>query len=123
VVDPIGDGVEVSLKLGSLQASELPGLFFHLVEEVAGLQKTPHFLESVWYRLRYSRFFPGREVNMLILTVKENEKVLVGDEVKIMVMEIRGKQIRLGFEAPPGIIILREKLIQSENEDKENMSS
>jgi sRNA-binding carbon storage regulator CsrA len=32
---------------------------------------------------------------MLVLTVKEQEKVLVGDEVKIMVLEIRGKQIRL----------------------------
>ena len=50
---------------------------------------------------------------MLVLTVKEKEKVLVGDEVKIMVLEIRGKQIRLGIEAPPDVVILREKLVNS----------
>jgi carbon storage regulator len=50
---------------------------------------------------------------MLVVTVKEHEKVLVGDEVKIMVLEIRGKQIRLGIEAPPDVVILREKLINS----------
>jgi carbon storage regulator len=50
---------------------------------------------------------------MLVLSVKAQEKVLVGDEVKIMVLEIRGKQIRLGIEAPPEVVILREKLINS----------
>jgi carbon storage regulator len=50
---------------------------------------------------------------MLVLSVKEQEKVLIGDEVKIMVLEIRGNQIRLGIEAPPDVVILREKLVQS----------
>jgi carbon storage regulator len=50
---------------------------------------------------------------MLVLSVKAQEKVLVGDEVKIMVLEIRGKQIRLGIEAPSDVVILREKLVQS----------
>ena len=58
---------------------------------------------------------------MLVLTVKENEKVLVGDEVKIMVLEIHGKQIRLGFEAPSEVVILREKLAQSKDDEKENI--
>jgi carbon storage regulator len=61
-------------------------------------------------------------VDMLVLTVKENEKVLVGDEVKITVAEIRGKQIRLGIEAPPGVVILREKLVKSKN-DLENIET
>lgn len=54
---------------------------------------------------------------MLVLTVKEQEKVLVGDEVKIMVLEIRGKQIHIGIEAPPGVVILREKLTKSKDND------
>jgi carbon storage regulator len=62
-------------------------------------------------------------VDMLVLTVKENEKVLVGDEVKITVAEIRGKQIRLGIEAPPGVVILREKLVKSKNNDLENIET
>ena len=47
---------------------------------------------------------------MLILTLKEDEKNLIGDEIAVKVVEIRGKQIRLGIEAPAGLLVLREKL-------------
>jgi carbon storage regulator len=49
---------------------------------------------------------------MLILTLKEDEKVLIGDKITVMVVEIRGKQIRLGVEAPAGVLVLREKLAE-----------
>jgi carbon storage regulator len=51
---------------------------------------------------------------MLILTLKENEKILIGDNVIVEVVEIRGKQIRLGIEAPEDVLILREKLAKKE---------
>ena len=47
---------------------------------------------------------------MLILTLKENEKILIGDKITVMVVEIRGNQIRLGIEAPADLLVLREKL-------------
>jgi carbon storage regulator len=47
---------------------------------------------------------------MLVLTFKENEKVLIGNDISVMVVEIRGNQIRLGIEAPAGLLVLREKL-------------
>ena len=47
---------------------------------------------------------------MLILTVKKDEKVLIGDNINIMVVEVRGKQIRWGIEAPDDLLVLREKL-------------
>ena len=47
---------------------------------------------------------------MLILTLKEGEKILIGDKITAMVVEIRGKQIRLGIEAPVYLLVLREKL-------------
>ena len=40
---------------------------------------------------------------MLVLTFKENEKVLIGNDISVMVVEIRGNQIRLGIEAPAGL--------------------
>ena len=46
---------------------------------------------------------------MLILTLKEDEKILIGDKITVMV-EIRGNQIRLGIEAPDVLLVLREKL-------------
>ena len=47
---------------------------------------------------------------MLVLTLKEDEKILIGDKITVKVVEIRGKQIRLGIEAPAGLLVLREKL-------------
>ena len=55
---------------------------------------------------------------MLILTRKTGEGLFIGDDIRIMVLEIRGKQIRLGIEAPPAVVVLREEIyrrIQEEN--------
>jgi carbon storage regulator len=51
-----------------------------------------------------------RRATMLSVTLKENEKVLIGNDISVMVVEIRGNQIRLGIEAPAGLLVLREKL-------------
>ena len=47
---------------------------------------------------------------MLILNLKEDDKILIGDKITVMLVEIRGNQIRLGIEAPAGLLVLREKL-------------
>ena len=49
---------------------------------------------------------------MLILTRKIGESILVGDNIRLVVLEIRGRQIRLGIEAPPEIVVLREEIAQ-----------
>jgi carbon storage regulator len=49
--------------------------------------------------------------NMLVITRKENEAILVGENIRIIVVKIRGKQVRLGIEAPPDLLILREEEI------------
>ena len=46
---------------------------------------------------------------MLILTRKIDEAVIVGDHIKVTVIQIHGKQVRLGIEAPPELLILREE--------------
>lgn len=47
---------------------------------------------------------------MLILTLKKDEKFLIGDKITVMVVGVRGNQIRLGIEAPVDLLVLREKL-------------
>jgi flagellar assembly factor FliW len=49
---------------------------------------------------------------VLILTRKIGESILVGDNIRLVVLEIRGRQIRLGIEAPPDILVLREEIAQ-----------
>ena len=55
---------------------------------------------------------------MLILTRKSGESITIGDDVKVTVVEIKGKQVRIGIEAPRSYIIHREEVyisIQEEN--------
>jgi carbon storage regulator len=46
---------------------------------------------------------------VLILTRKVNEAIVIGDHIKVKIIQIRGKQIRFGIEAPPELLILREE--------------
>ena len=55
---------------------------------------------------------------MLILTRKLGECITIGDDIKIQVIEIKGKQVRLGINAPSKYTIHREEVylrIQEEN--------
>jgi len=55
---------------------------------------------------------------MLVLTRKSGEAITIGNTIKITVVEIKGKQVRIGVEAPPETSIHREevyKRIQEEN--------
>ncbi len=55
---------------------------------------------------------------MLILTRKVEEKICIGDDIEIKVLEIRNNQVKLGITAPPGISILRNEIyvrIQEQN--------
>jgi carbon storage regulator len=47
---------------------------------------------------------------MLVLTRKRGERVLIGEEVEITVLEIRGNRVHLGFRGPAEVPIHREEL-------------
>jgi len=51
--------------------------------------------------------------NMLVLTRKPGEAVRIGMNLVITIKEIRGKQVRLGIEAPPSIPVYREEIYES----------
>ena len=55
---------------------------------------------------------------MLILTRKSGESITIGDDVKITVVDVKGKQVRIGIDAPRSYMIHREEVylsIQEEN--------
>ena len=59
---------------------------------------------------------------MLILTRRVGETLMVGDEVSITVLGVKGNQVRLGVNAPKTIAVHREEIyarIQQEKEEKE----
>jgi carbon storage regulator len=49
---------------------------------------------------------------MLTLTRKAGEKIRIGDDIEIVIREIRGRQVRIGIVAPSGLAVLREELYE-----------
>lgn len=49
---------------------------------------------------------------MLILSRKEGESIIIGETIKVHIIEIRGRQVRLGIEAPEETPVYREEIYQ-----------
>ena len=49
---------------------------------------------------------------MLILTRRVGEKVMVGDDVKLIILGVKGNQVRVGIEAPKNIAVHREEIYE-----------
>ena len=55
---------------------------------------------------------------MLVLTRQKNESIMIGDNVELTIVEIRGDKVRLGISAPRDIPVFRKEIfdtIQAEN--------
>ena len=55
---------------------------------------------------------------MLILSRKVDEKVVIGDDIIISIVEIRGDQVRIGIDAPKKVKVFRQEVydaIRAEN--------
>lgn len=49
---------------------------------------------------------------MLILTRRIGEKIVLGEDVIISIVGVKGSQIRIGTEAPPEVPVYREEIYQ-----------
>ena len=52
---------------------------------------------------------------MLVLSRKNSEEVLVGDDIRLRILSIRGNTVRIGIEAPRSVSIKRGELVASEH--------
>jgi carbon storage regulator len=56
---------------------------------------------------------------MLVLSRQRDETIMIGDEIELTVVDIRGDKVRLGIKAPPRIAVHRKEVydaIRRENE-------
>jgi carbon storage regulator len=58
---------------------------------------------------------------MLVLSRKRNESIVIGDKIKITIVEMRGDKVRIGIEAPEDVSVHRQEVcdaIQRDNQGK-----
>ena len=56
---------------------------------------------------------------MLVLTRKTNEEILIGDNIKLTLVRVRGNSVRIGIEAPKDVRIVRGELQAFGEQDNE----
>ncbi|MEE3259312.1 MAG: carbon storage regulator CsrA [Candidatus Latescibacterota bacterium] len=56
---------------------------------------------------------------MLVLTRKAGESIVIGSEIRVTILELQGRQVRLGIEAPSEISIHRGEVYERIREENE----
>tara|TARA_R110002074_G_scaffold228259_2_gene400022 strand:- start:231584 stop:231769 length:186 start_codon:yes stop_codon:yes gene_type:complete len=57
---------------------------------------------------------------MLILTRKVGESLIIGDDVSIIVLGVKGNQVRIGVDAPQSISVHREEIYNKIQDEKKS---
>jgi carbon storage regulator len=63
--------------------------------------------------------YVNKEIVMLILTRRVGETLMVGDDVTITVLGVRGNQVRIGVNAPRRVAVHREEIYQRIRKEEE----
>jgi carbon storage regulator len=83
-----------------------------------GVNRYPVFF--VKYKRKTSR---QKELKMLVLSRQKDESIMIGDDVEITIVDVRGDKVRLGIAAPKDIPVHRKEVyeaIQREKSEQKN---
>lgn len=56
---------------------------------------------------------------MLVLSRKQAERIRLGDSITVTVVRVAGDKVRLGIEAPPDVLVLRDELDEERSASEE----
>ena len=56
---------------------------------------------------------------MLVLSRQRDQSIVIGDDIKITIVDIRGDKVRLGIEAPKEIPVHREEVYEAIRREKD----
>lgn len=54
---------------------------------------------------------------MLILTRKQGESITIGDNIKVTILDVKGKYVRVGVQAPRDLAVHRQEISPAEKEN------
>tara|TARA_B100000767_G_C19649521_1_gene486084 strand:+ start:680 stop:865 length:186 start_codon:yes stop_codon:yes gene_type:complete len=57
---------------------------------------------------------------MLILTRRAGEALMIGEDVSITVLGVKGNQVRIGIDAPKDVAVHREEIFDRIQDDQES---
>ncbi len=60
---------------------------------------------------------------MLVLSRQKDESVLIGDDIEVIVVDIRGDKVRLGFSAPKSISVHRKEVYDAIRREQREAAS
>ena len=60
---------------------------------------------------------------MLVLTRKPDQSIMVGTEIEITVLEVRGEQVRLGIRAPRNVTVHRKEVFEQIRLENQNATA
>ncbi len=79
-------------------------------------------LESNIRNIYDSKTSRQKDLEMLVLSRQRDESIMIGDDVEIIIVDVRGDKVRLGITAPKSIPVHRREIydaIQREKKEKE----
>lgn len=60
---------------------------------------------------------------MLVLTRKPDQSIMVGSDIEITVLEVRGEQVRLGIRAPRNVTVHRKEVFEQIRLENQNATA
>ena len=70
----------------------------------------------------YSKTSRQKELKMLVLSRQKDESIIIGDDIEVTIVDVRGDKVRLGITAPKSISVHRREVyeaIQREKSEKQ----
>lgn len=59
-----------------------------------------------------------KEFKMLVLSRQKDESIIIGDDVEITIVDVRGDKVRLGINAPKNITVHRKEVYEAIQREK-----
>lgn len=68
----------------------------------------------------HSRETARGQVGMLVLTRQSDETIIIGDNIRITIVEVRGDKVRIGIDAPHDVPVHRQEIYDAIRREAEN---